>query len=35
MRANPLLPSGAWRVELRVGRGLVKALRVPIGCTKC
>ena len=35
MRANPLLPSGAWHVELRVGQARVKALRVPIGCTKC
>ena len=35
MRANPVLPSGAWRVELRVGQSLVKALRVPIGCAKC
>jgi hypothetical protein len=35
IRANPVLPSGAWRGELRVGQSLVKALRVPIGCTKC
>jgi hypothetical protein len=35
LRANPQLPSGAWRVELRVGHELVKSLRVPVGCTKC
>ena len=35
MRANPRIPNGAWRVELYAGHALVKALRVPIGCSKC
>jgi hypothetical protein len=35
MRGDPLLPTGVWRVELRVAGTLVKALRVPVGCTGC